>query len=102
MLVKGKVTIHTFIIGELACGKLKYRREILSLLDALPSSDTLSENETLYFIGQRKLMGLEIGLVDVHLLASAIITKTPLWTFDRQLKELSNKLNILYDPPRLT
>ena len=41
-------------------------------------------------------MGLGIGIVDVHLHASAIITNTPLWTADRRLKEVARRLDILY------
>jgi len=41
-------------------------------------------------------MGLGIGIVDVHLLASAIMTNIPLWTTDRRLKEVAKRLDILY------
>ena len=35
LLEAGEVMCHPFIIGELACGNLKNRDEILSLLNAL-------------------------------------------------------------------
>ena len=38
LLNDGEVTCHPFIIGELACGNIKNRAEILSLLNALPKS----------------------------------------------------------------
>ncbi|MEW5706406.1 MAG: hypothetical protein AB1743_06370 [Actinomycetota bacterium] len=37
LLDKGDVICHPFIIGELACGNLKNRSEILSLMQALPN-----------------------------------------------------------------
>jgi hypothetical protein len=41
-------------------------------------------------------MGLGIGIVDVHLLASAMITNTALWTSDIPLRDVAMKLDILY------
>lgn len=97
LLISGQVACHTFIIGELACGNLKNRKEILSLLAELPRSFTSSEDEILYFIEERELKGLGIGIVDVYLLASAILTKIPLWTFDKRLKEVAKKLDKNYE-----
>lgn len=96
LLIEGHVACHPFIIGELACGNLKKRGEIILLLHALPTVTAISNDEALYFIEEKRLMGLGIGIVDVHLLASAIITNTPLWTNDRRLKEVARKLDILY------
>ncbi|MDA2918848.1 PIN domain-containing protein [Desulfobacterota bacterium AH_259_B03_O07] len=96
LLIGGHVACHPFVIGELACGNLKKRREIVLLLHALPSVNTVSNDEILYFIEEKRLMGLGIGIVDVHLLASAKMTNTPLWTTDGRLKELAKRLDILY------
>ncbi len=38
LLNKGQVLIHPFIIGELACGNLHKRQQILMLLDNLPKA----------------------------------------------------------------
>ncbi|MBN1902935.1 VapC toxin family PIN domain ribonuclease, partial [Candidatus Sumerlaeota bacterium] len=38
LLNRGKALCHPFIIGEIACGNMKNRKEILSLLCALPSA----------------------------------------------------------------
>jgi predicted nucleic acid-binding protein len=96
LLIEGHVACHPFIIGELACGNLKKRSEIILLLHALPTVSTISNDEALYFIEEKHLMGLGIGIVDVHLLASAIISNTPLWTSDSRLREVATKLDILY------
>ena len=96
LLVTGHVACHPFIIGELACGNLRQRSEIILLLCTLPRVNTVSDDEILYFIEEKQLIGLGIGIVDVHLLASAIITNIPLWTTERRLKEVAKKLNILY------
>ena len=36
-LEEGDVACHPFIIGELACGSMKNRKEVISLLQALPA-----------------------------------------------------------------
>ncbi len=96
LLLDEAVASHPFIIGELACGNIKNRKEILSLLRALPQAQVAEDSEILQFIEHKKLMGLGIGLIDVHLLASSLLTSLPLWTADRRLRTTASKLNILY------
>ncbi|MCZ6876850.1 MAG: PIN domain-containing protein [Acidobacteria bacterium] len=96
LLVDGQVLCHPFIIGELACGGLKNRKEIISLLKTLPGTIMAEIDEILEFIEHQKLIGVGIGLVDVHLLASALLTKALLWTTDRNLRAAATRLNILY------
>jgi predicted nucleic acid-binding protein len=36
LLEEGRVSTHPFVIGELACGFLRHRAEVLRLLAALP------------------------------------------------------------------
>jgi predicted nucleic acid-binding protein len=91
-----EVTCHPFIIGELACGTIKNRNEILSLLKSLPSSPVLEFDELMFFIEQNKMMGIGIGFVDVHLLASAQLSGTFLWTADKKLKSAAIKLSLDY------
>jgi predicted nucleic acid-binding protein len=96
LLDDGQVICHPFIIGELACGNLKNRGEVLSLLQALPMAIRVEHEEVMQFIENNNLMGKGLGYIDMHLLASAILTKVPLWTHDRKLKEISSKLNLEY------
>jgi predicted nucleic acid-binding protein len=96
LLNEGHVVGHPFIIGELACGNLKNRSEILSLLRTLPMAIQAEHDEVMQFIETHNLMGEGLGYIDMHLLASAILTKVPLWTLDRKLNETSSKLKIRY------
>ena len=96
LLMDESVACHPFIIGELACGDIKNRKEILSLLNSLPQVQFAEDNEILQFIEHKKLMGLGIGLIDVHLLASSLLTSLPLWTADKRLRTTASKFNILY------
>jgi predicted nucleic acid-binding protein len=96
LLEEGRVACHSFVIGELACGNLNPRGEILSLLNALPATEVASHEEVLELIEGRALMGSGIGYVDAHLLASALLSQMPLWTADRRLRDVSRKLGIPY------
>jgi len=91
-----EVICHPFIIGELACGNLKNRKVILSLLHSLPMSPTLDHDEILYFIESKNLNGIGIGLIDMHLLASAHLAHVPFWTIDRKLLNVSDALGVSY------
>jgi len=87
---------HPFVVGELACGNIKNRKEILSLLQTLPMAETAEHQEVLHFIEHNRLMGKGLGYIDVHLLASALLTKIPLWTSDKRLKAASGELGLSY------
>jgi predicted nucleic acid-binding protein len=53
----GFIACHPFIAGELACGNLGNRAEILELLQALPMSPLVETAEILAFIENNALMG---------------------------------------------
>lgn len=94
LLHETQVMCHDFIFGELACGSLKNRHAILSLLASLPRAPVVSQEEVLYFIENRSLMAAGIGFIDAHLLASAQLINTPLWTLDHSLKRVAEKLQL--------
>ena len=89
-----EVLIHPFVIGELACGNLKNRREVLALLHALPTSPKVDDDEILFFVERHRLMGRGVGIIDVHLLASTIIAQCLLWTHDKPLKTVAKEMAI--------
>ncbi|VAX34997.1 Toxin 1, PIN domain [hydrothermal vent metagenome] len=95
-LLTTNILIHPFIIGELACGNLKNRKEFISLLQTLPQTQTVTQEEILYFIEHHQLMGLGIGFIDIHLLASTQLTKSLLWTADKKLHAIAKKFNLIY------
>lgn len=92
-LEAGDVVCHPFVVGELACGGLKNRAEILRLLQALPSAAVASHDEVLRFIDSRGLAGRGAGYVDVHLLASVALSPgVRIWTRDRRLAGIAREL----------
>ena len=95
LLDQGQVCIHSLIIGELACGNLKNREQLITLWKNLPHIAEASHDESLFCIDQHSLMGRGIGFVDVHLIASTLLTPgTLLWTRDRRLSVVAESLQI--------
>ncbi len=95
LLEAGEVMTHPFIIGELACGTLKNRAEILGLLASLPSADVGTDDETLLYIERHRLAGKGLGYIDAHLLVSVTLTDgVLLWTRDKRLKEIAGALRL--------
>jgi predicted nucleic acid-binding protein len=98
-LEAGLVLTHPFVVGELACGNLANRNEILSALQNLSPAPVASHDEVLTFIEARSLTGRGIGYVDAHLLASATLANDGLlWTRDRRLHLLAEELALAYEP----
>jgi predicted nucleic acid-binding protein len=94
-LLRGEQVLgHLFVLGELACGNLRNRREILGLLAALPQAPLAGHGEALEFLERAKLQGKGIGWIDIHLLASARIANAHLWTLDRRLARAAESISI--------
>jgi len=96
LLNDGEVVCHPFIVGELACGNLKNRHEILIYLQSLPMAILAEDGEVLRFIENHQLMGKGLGYIDVHLIAAAVLTDVPFWTFDKTLDKITKKIGINY------
>ena len=95
LLEAGRVWTHPFVIGEMACGNLKHRKTILSLLEDLPHVRVATDDETLFFIETNALMGRGIGYIDAHLLAAVVLTgSTRLWTRDKRLHAVAGSLGM--------
>ena len=93
----GRVMMHPFVLGELACGNLANRSEVLELLGGLPAAPTATDPEALEFIERRALMGRGIGYLDVHLLASIVLSDDArLWTRDRRLAAVATELDLAF------
>ncbi|MEX0784257.1 MAG: PIN domain-containing protein [Dehalococcoidia bacterium] len=97
-LDEGLVETHPFVIGELACGNLSNRDEVISLMQGLRVAPVATEREALAFIDSRSLMGRGIGYIGVHLLASAALSGSArLWTLDRRLAFIAAELRLSYE-----
>lgn len=94
-LESGRVVTHAFVIGELACGTLRNRDEVLHLMKQLPRAPLAADDEVLALVERRRLMGRGIGWVDAHLLAASLIGQVErVWTRDRRLNEVASELGL--------
>lgn len=94
LLYGNKVLTHPFIIGELACGSLRNRAEILGLLHALPVARVADHEEVLTFVESQRLYSRGLGWIDIHLLASALLSASTLWSLDKDLVKAASVLKV--------
>lgn len=94
-----QVLSHPFIVGELALGDLRQGDLILKTLQDLPRAIVASPEEVLHFIETSALAGSGIGYVDAHLLAATQLTADAvLWTRDKQLLNVAERLGLAASP----
>jgi predicted nucleic acid-binding protein len=93
LLASGKIAMHPFIAAEVALGSLHNRRRKLAVLDALWQVNVADLDEVRRFIESHSLYSKGIGLTDVHLLASCLMTLgVQLWTRDKALGAVAKSL----------
>ncbi|MHB8474146.1 MAG: type II toxin-antitoxin system VapC family toxin [Gammaproteobacteria bacterium] len=98
LLNGSQVLMHPFVLGELACGNLRNRTEVLALLKDLPRAAVATDEEVLFFIERQVLMGRGIGYIDAHLLSAATLGGvTRLWTRDKRLRAVADALALAYE-----
>ena len=95
LLYDEQVLCHPFVVGELACGRLRNGQEILSMVRALPEARVAEQEEVLRFLEARRLYGRGLGWVDANLLASTLLTGCALWTLDKPLRRAAAALDVL-------
>jgi hypothetical protein len=93
-LSQGLVLMHPWVCGELACGNLRNRERVLADLHALPTATMAADSDALTLIEDRKLWGRGLGWIDVHLLASALLSGCRLWTLDKRLAGATSDLGL--------
>jgi hypothetical protein len=96
LLIEGEVWCHPFVVGELACGNLRNRSEILAYLQELPMAQVALDREVLAFIDANRIFGAGVGLIDVHMLASAELSDLRVWTLDKRLEAVATRLGLGY------
>lgn len=89
--------MHPFVLGELACGNLRQREMVLSLLRGLPRIRLVRDEEVLFCIERHGWMGRGIGYVDAHLMAAVVLEgNARLWTRDRRLRGLASESGVAH------
>lgn len=94
LLLQDRVLIHPMILGEIACGTPPDRMRTLADLSSLRYCQQPSHAEVITFVERHRLYGLGCGLVDMFLLASALMSNSKLWTLDKRLEKLATHFDI--------
>ncbi|MGN6125880.1 MAG: type II toxin-antitoxin system VapC family toxin [Humibacter sp.] len=98
LLEANLVVTHPRVIGELALGSIRNRSEVLGLLSGLPQAATAWHDEVLLLIENRRLYGRGLSVVDVELLASALVgPDTRVFTRDRRLVDACDEAGVLFE-----
>ena len=99
LLEDGVVVCHPYVVAEIACGTPFNRRAIISLLAELESAPVATQTELLAMVESQRLYGRGCGLVDMSLLASALLSnRALLWTMDKRFEQVVSDLNMAYRP----
>jgi predicted nucleic acid-binding protein len=94
-----QVLTNPFVIGEIALGTLPQRSLTLDTLRLLPKVLVAAHEEVLEFIERHRLFGSGIGYIDAHLLAATKLTVgTGLWTRDKSLRAIAERLDLAAKP----
>ena len=98
LLRSRSILMHPFVLAELALGSLTQRTKTLTLLEQLPSAKVAHLPEVRHMIEQRSLFTRGIGLIDAHLVASALIDpRATLWTRDKRLRSVAEEIGVHAD-----
>lgn len=95
LLGAGKIAMHPFVAAELALGSLHNRRRKLAVLDSLWQVGVAEIDEVRRLIESHSLYSRGLGLTDVHLVASCMMTVgVQLWTRDKALAAVAKSLGV--------
>ena len=98
LLNRNHVLMHPMVIGELACGHVRNRKQALEKWRSLPKINAANHEQVISLIEANKLMGRGIGFVDMHLLWSVLsYPGSLLWTRDKKLNPIANEFNIAFE-----
>jgi predicted nucleic acid-binding protein len=99
LLLRDDVLTHPLVVGELACGTPPAPRErTLRDIERLRPAQQATWFEIRALVERERLWGLGCGLIDVSLLASAMMTPgARLWTLDRRLDDVARRLDVAHD-----
>ena len=96
LLERDQVCVHQSVITELALGNLKDRLVFLKALERLMIVRSVDDRGVRHLVEERRLWGRGLSVVDVALLASAVVTPgVALWTRDKRLRQAARDVGAL-------
>ena len=96
LLAGDEVLGHDFVYGELLIGDRGARAKLLAEYKVMRQGALVANPEVVEFVRHHKINGRGIGWIDAHLLASAIVASSRLWTADRPLAAVAQDIGVAY------
>jgi predicted nucleic acid-binding protein len=97
LLAHDQVLAHDLVYGELLIGERGGRARLLAAYTEMHRAPSVSHDEVVELVKGRKLVGRGIGWIHAHLLASALVARSTLWTADAALTGIAEDLAIDHD-----
>lgn len=92
--------MHPFVAAEIALGSVRDRRKNLAMIDDLREVNVAELDEIRQMIETHSLYSKGLGLTDVHLIASCLMSVgVQLWTRDKALATVAKSLGLHADLP---
>jgi len=96
-LLAGKeVAGHELVYGELLIGDRGGRAKFLAAYEEMYQARMVPHQEIVALVRHRRLHGLGVGWIDVHLLASALAERMQLWTADAAFAAVAQEAGVGY------
>jgi len=95
LVERGQALCHPMVLGEVACGNLRDRRHTLRWLKEIKPATVAAHEEVVGMIESLELFGRGLGWIDAHLIASALVSGTSLYTHDKALIAAASELGVL-------
>lgn len=94
LLEREEASGHDLVYGELLIGDKGGRGPLLQNYQLLHWAPTVTHDEVVAFVRERRLYGRGVGWIDAHLLASALVGGLTLWTADPRLADAARALDV--------
>jgi predicted nucleic acid-binding protein len=94
LLSRDEVLGHDFVYGELLIGDRGGRTKLLAAYAEMHWARSVSHQEVVSLVQDRKLHGRGLGWIDVHLLASALVERAAFWTADAAVAGVAKSIGV--------
>ena len=96
LLERDEAAGHELVYGELLIGDSGGRTQLLNSYGLIHQVPPVGHADVATFVRSHKLHRRGVEWIDAHLLASALVAGTSLWTADQHLAGLASQLGIAH------
>jgi|SRR5579871_90403 len=96
LLADNDVAGHELVYGELLIGDTGGRKNLLRTYEQFYRAGMIPHYEVVDFVHRRGLHARGVGWINIHLLASALVSRMKLWTADPRFAAVAEEIGIAY------